>query len=373
MNHKSILGTALVGLALLPVVPTALTAAGVAGAVYTMDNSASANHILAFDRKASGELAAAGTYATGGVGSGGGLGNQGAVILSRDGRWLLACNAGSDDISVFRVTANGLEHASTTPSHGRRPISLTLHGNLVYVLNAGGAAGDRDSIAGFRLSQGELVPCPDSLFPLSAVDTGPAQIGFNNDGNFIVVTEKATQNIVVFTVNSEGGIDSGMSYPAAAPTPFGFAFSRHGQLVVTEAVGGMPDASVVSTYALSPDGELSGISTAIPTTETAACWAVVTRDGRFAYVSNTGSGSISGFAVQPTGEITLLQSSGVSGSTGSDSRPIDVAVSRDSRYLYSLNSGNGTLSAFRVNGHGSLQALPVTTGIPAGANGLAAR
>jgi 6-phosphogluconolactonase (cycloisomerase 2 family) len=135
----------------------------------------------------------------------------------------------------------------------------------------------------------------------------------------------------------------------------------------------MPDASVVSSYDLSDDGDLSVISPAVPTTETAACWIVITRNSRFAYTSNTGSGTISGYALSRDGELTLLNGDGITGNTGVGSVPIDMALSRDSRFLFSLNSGNGTLSAFRVNANGSLQSIIGLNGIPAGANGLAAR
>jgi len=192
-------------------------------------------------------------------------------------------------------------------------------------------------------------------------------------GDFLVVTEKATQNIDVFTLDDDGIVDSGKSFTAAAPTPFGFAFSPRGQLIVSEAVGGMPNASVVSSYDLSDDGDLSVISPAVPTTETAACWIVITRNSRFAYTSNTGSGTISGYALSRDSELTLLNSDGITGNTGTGSGPIDLALSRDSRFLFSLNGGNGTLSTFRVNADGALTALPDVSGIPAGANGLAAR
>ncbi len=100
---------------------------------------------------------------------------------------------------------------------------------------------------------------------------------------------------------------------------------------------------------------------------------MLTDDERYAYASNTGSGSISGFRVRHNGGLQLLNADGVTGATGEGSRPIDMALSGNSRYLYSLNSGNGTISAFRVNANGSLDALPGLSGIPAGANGLAAR
>jgi 6-phosphogluconolactonase (cycloisomerase 2 family) len=373
MNRKSFLQLAALTLALLPASLLATDDAWNAGAVYTMDNGTNGNHILAYHRAPNGTLSPASTFSTRGLGTGGGLGNQGGIILSRNGRWLFACNAASHEISVFLVTRHGLLLTDKVGSGGSQPISLTLHRHLLYVLNAGGAVGDKDNISGFVFFFGKLYPLPNSAHPLSADNTGPAQIEFSNDGDFLVVTEKATQNIDVFALDDDGRVDSGKSFTAAAPTPFGFAFSRRGHLIVSEAVGGMPDASVVSSYDLSDEGDLSVISPAVPTTETAACWIVITRNGRFAYTSNTGSGTISGYALDKEGRLTLLDSDGITGNTGAGSGPIDMALSHDSRFLYSLNSGNGTISAFRVNSKGALTSIAGANRVPAGANGLAAR
>ena len=155
---------------------------GNAGALFTMDNAAAANHVLAYRRSADGSLSPVGTFATGGTGTGGGLGNQSALILSHSGRWLFACNAGSDEISVFQVTPHGLQLTDKVGSGGRRPISLAFDRNLLYVLNAGGLADDVDNITGFLFSYGELSPLAGSTRPLSADNTDPAQISFSPDG-----------------------------------------------------------------------------------------------------------------------------------------------------------------------------------------------
>src|SRR5262245_50808107 len=106
------------------------------GAVYTMDNAAG-NHVLAFQRGVNGELTGAGSFATGGAGTGAGLSSQGAVLLSRDNRWLFACNAGSSEISVLAITRNGLSLSDKVSSGGQMPVSLALRRNLLYVVNAG--------------------------------------------------------------------------------------------------------------------------------------------------------------------------------------------------------------------------------------------
>jgi 6-phosphogluconolactonase len=341
-----------------------------ARALFTMDNATAGNHVLAYHRAADGALSFLGEFDTGGTGTGGGLGNQGALILSRSGRWLFACNAGSDEISVFRVTPHGLQLTDKVGSGGRRPISLAVHRNLLYVLNAGGLVGDADNVTAFLFFNGELSPLADSTRSLSAANTDPAQISFSRDGNVLVVTEKATSVIDTFTVNDDGLIDEHEQFASVGQTPFGFAFRRDA-LIISEAFGGAVNASAVSSYELADDGSLQVISPSVATTETAACWVVVTRNGHFAYVSNTGSGTLSGYNVSSDGSLSLLDADGVTGVTGPG--PIDMALSVNSHFLYALNSGDGTISAFRVNHDGSLSSLPGVDGIPSGANGLAVR
>jgi len=344
-----------------------------AGAVYTMDNATGGNNVLVFNRSADGSLTPAGSFSTTGLGTGTGLGNQGAVVLSRNGKFLFVVNPGSDEISVFNVRPNGLILRDKISSGGRRPISVTVHGNLVYVLNAGGSVGDSDNIAGFTIEcKGNLVPIPGSTRPLSSGSTDPAQIEFNRDGSVLVVTEKATNILSTYTVDDDGMASAPNSQTSVGTTPFGFAFGKRDQLFVSEAFGGAPDASAVSSYDLSEDGNLQVISPSVGTNETAACWVVITKNGRFAYVTNTGSATVSGYQINEDGTIALLDADGITATTGAG--PIDMALSRNSRFLYTLNSGSNTISLFEVNNDGSLTSLgPDLTGLPAGANGLAAR
>jgi 6-phosphogluconolactonase (cycloisomerase 2 family) len=337
------------------------------GAVYTATNALSGNEILVFHRMHDGRLAPAGAVSTGGLGTGADLGNQGGLILTGDEKWLLAVNAGSDEISVFRVRRRGIELVHVEPSNGSVPISLTEHDGLVYVLNAGS-----DSITGFWLERdGDLSPISRSTRPLSGSGTGPAQIQFDPRGKVLVVTEKNTNNIVTYEVDRSGRPGFAQVMDSNGETPFGFAFGKRGQLFVSEAFGGAPDASAVSSYDVDRGGELETVSASVGTTETAACWVVVTRDGRFAYTTNTGSGSISGYSIEFDGEIELLDADGRTGVTGSGSSPIDMSIA--GRFLYSLNGGTGTVGVFRIAHDGSLLRLPFAAGLPAGVNGLAAR
>lgn len=344
------------------------TGDGGPGALYVATNATVGNEILVFPRAGDGTLGTPSHFGTGGKGSGGGLGNQGGIALTQGERWLLVVNAGSNEVSVFAVGPDGLALTDRVSSGGKQPLSVTASRWVVYVLNAGGAG----NITGFRLSeQGRLRVLPHSTRPLSSPAPGPAEVAFSPDGEVLVVTEKATNTISTYRVKDDGLTEGPHPQASVGKTPFGFAFSRRGALVVSEAFGGAAGASALSSYDVSESGELAVVSASVGTTQTAACWVVITRDSRFAYTTNTGSGTISGYRLSPDGALTLLAPRGVNGTTGAG--PIDMAFSGNDRFLYALNSGSGTISAFQVNGDGSLTSQAGTSGLPPGANGLAAR
>jgi 6-phosphogluconolactonase (cycloisomerase 2 family) len=323
------------------------------GAVYVMTNDAAANAVQVFNRADDGTLTLSGTFPTGGAGTGSGLGSQGALILSPNGRLLFAVNAGSDEITAFQVRGGGLVWVDTEPSNGDMPISLTYHGGRLVALNAGGSG----AIAAFRVSSsGQLAPIPGATQPLSnggvGPAPGPAQVSFTPDGRQLVVTEKAT-NLILTYVAGGNSIQPPVTHPSSGETPFGFAFAGRSTLIVSEAFGGAPDASAMSSYHVGKNA-LNVVTPSAPTTETAACWVVVTGDGKYTYTTNTGSGSVTGYAIGDDGSLTILDADGV---TGPGSTPIDEALSRDSRYLYVLNSGTDTVSAFAVEWDGSLTPL----------------
>lgn len=344
-----------------------LSAASLPGAVAIESNGTAGNAVLVFARRPDGTLESPRAYPTGGRGTGAGLGNQGGVTLSGDGRFLLAVNAASNDVSVFRVGGTSLALTDRAASGGQLPISVTEHGGLVYVLNAGGT----ENISGFRLDpDGRLSALAGTTRPLSGSGVGPAQVGFSPTGTQLVVTEKGSNRITLFAVDAQGVAGPPRSQPSSGATPFGFAFDPRGRLVVSEAFGGAPDASALSSYALRRDGTLQVRSPTVPTTETAACWVAITPDGRYAYATNTGSASVSGYRLSADAGLTLLVASGSSGATGAG--PIDLAITPDGRRLYVLASGSHELSRFSIRSDGSLEAGDPTTGLPAGAGGMVA-
>ena len=338
------------------------------GAVYTLTNAAAGNAVAVFDRARDGSLAPDGTVPTGGNGTGAGLGSQGAIVLDR-GR-LFAVNAGSDTVSMLRVWRGGnVKLTDVAPSGGVRPISLTVRGKLLYVLNAGNATTPAN-ISGFIALWGKVVPLPGSSRPLSTASPDPAQIAFSPNGRHLAVTEKATNTIATYKVGKIGYASGPNAQPSAGMTPFGFAFDKRGRLIVSEAFGGAPDASALSSYALARNGTITPISASVKTTETAACWVVVTKKGRYTYTTNTGSNSITGYRIGSDGSLTLLDADGKTAATGA--APADMALAKSSRLLYSLAGGVPEINGFVVNGDGSLDPIETVGGLPAGTVGLAA-
>ncbi len=343
------------------------------GRVYVASNETTGNRVLQFARDENGTLTPDGAFNTGGVGTGAGLGNQGGLVLSDNAEWLLVVNAGSNDISVFAIDADGgsLKLTDRKASGGRRPISIATKGKIVYVLNAGGATGAADNISGFRLTRrGQLIPISGSTAPLSAANTGPAEIHFGTEEDEVFVTEKNTNRIDVFSLNERGAIRSSQSFSSTGATPFGFDVSRFDTILVSNANGGVANASSLTSYRFD-EGGLSVLAGPVPTNQSAACWVVATHSGRFAYTTNTGSASVSGYSIDANGVPTLLDSNGITAVTGKG--PIDAAFSFGDRFLYVLNSGDRSISGFAVAGDGSLSVAGTTSGLPAGANGLAAR
>jgi 6-phosphogluconolactonase len=346
------------------------------GAVYVMTNQPT-NEIVIFDRLGNGTLQRVGKIGTRGQGdpfrpgtttrATDPLASQGAVAIGLNSRFLFAVNAGSSDISAFAIGRTGLTFVDRVPSGGTRPISLTTRGNLLYVLNEGGTP----NVTAFTIaSDGDLTRLSQSTRSLPSGDLGdPAQVSFTPDGARLVITGKRSNLIATLRVKSDGRTGTLIITPSSGLTPFGFGFSG-GRLIVSEAAAGGSGESSVSSYAVS-DGGLEVISGAVPDFGTAACWLVVTGNGRYAYTSNTGSGQVSSYRVRDDGTLRLLDAT--ASDTSDSSLPIDMARSSDSRYLYVHLAGTRAVAVFRIQDTGALTRLQTIGELPRGAQGIAAR
>ena len=368
-----ILGLAAAAAVAVPASASASTSAGaspVVGHVYVNDNTTGTNTIGAFDRHADGSLTpeAGSPFVAGGAGTGAGLADQGAIQITPDGRFLLAVDAGSNQISVLQIRTDGsLSLVSVTGSGGTLPDSVAVHGSLVYVANSG--AGDAN-YTGFLLgSDGRLVPIPRSTVTLSA-NAAPADVLFNSTGTKLAGTEVGTSVIDSFTVGFNGRLTAapGSPFPAQGLGPFGSEFrpTNPDQLFVSNAHNVGAGTGTISAYTDSFNGTLTPVAgSPFADQQTAPCWVEITHNGHFLFTVNTGSGEISRYQIAPDGTLTLLGSTPVSQTGGVGA--VDARLSPDGRFLYVDESRIGKVGAFAVNG-GNLTELGTSPfALPAGA------
>jgi 6-phosphogluconolactonase (cycloisomerase 2 family) len=339
------------------------------GHVYVNDNTAGANTIAAFERAPNGSLTpiAGSPFAAGGAGTGAGLASQGAIQRSDDGRFLLAVDAGSNQVSVLRLGWNGVPEQVGEPvySGGEKPVSIAVSGDLVYVANAGAAA---PNITAFWLAPwGGLYRLPYSTVALPA-GSGPDDVVVDPTGQRLVVPLVNSSTIASFHIGWGGRLiaAAGSPFTAQGPGPFGSEFNpvNPSELYVSNAHGGAGNGTV-SAFNVSEWGELSSIgSSPFADLQTAPCWLEISHDGRYLFTVNTGSGEISSYAVQPGGSLALLGSTAF-GSSGAGA--VDLRLSPDGRFLFVNGSKANVVAAFAVNG-GSLTPLASSpTPLPVGA------
>src|SRR5688500_6702094 len=270
-----------------------------AGAVYVQTNAAP-NEVIAFRRADDGSLDRIGSVATGGEGDGTPhLQSQGSVTLTGDGQYLLVTNAASDDLSVFSVAADGSIELRERVHTGSTPRSVDERDGLVVVLNTG-----EPGLASFRLqAEGiERVEGGDQVLDPSHAD--PAQVAFSPDGSMVLITERATDSIVIYELTADGTFGASRTIASEGPTPYGFAFTSGGTLIVTEAFGAEKGAAAASSYAIL-DGSLVARTSSVGNGRSEICWAVITPDDRFAFTTNFADGVVSRYAIAADGSLSL--------------------------------------------------------------------
>jgi hypothetical protein len=353
----------------------------VVGHVYVDDNTAGANTVAGFDRHAGGSLTPTpgSPFSVGGAGLGAGDASQGSLQLSSDRRFLLAVDAGSSQISVLRIGHNGsLGPVPGSPfaSGGVNPVSIAVSHDLVYVANQGPGthAGDTN-YTGFRLHpDGRLDPIPGSTVALPS-DSKPGDVLFDSDGHKLVGTEIMGSKIDSFTVGRDGLLTAapGSPFDAQKFTPtqgygqLGSEFSpnRPDQLFVSDAhtSGGGGAPGLVSSFTDDPRGALAPISPSpVSNDGVASCWVEISHDGRYLFVVNTGTATISTYSIAHNGSITWLWST-PAGELGGGAE--DARLSPDGSTLWVVQAGANRVTGFSVRG-GALTPLSQASG-PAGA------
>jgi 6-phosphogluconolactonase len=341
----------------------------VVGYTYVNDNTVTANTVAGFARHADGSLTAlpGSPFAAGGAGLGTGLGSQGAIQATRHGRYLLVVDAGSNQISVLRVTGGGVPVLVGQPvsSGGVEPVSIAIFHHLVYVANTGTGG---SNYTGFRLHHhGTLTPVPGATVAVPA-GSGLGDVFFNADGTRLVGTRGNTSQIDSFVVRPDGRLLAAPGSPIAGQGlgQIGAEFSPVSpwQLFVSNAHNGA-GLGTVSAYRDGFFGQLSSIgSSPFADGQTAPCWVEISHDGRYLFTVNTASTSVSSYHINPGGSLTLIGSTPINGGGGDT----DARLSPDGRTLSVTGSGKLIVSVFAVNG-GYLTELPTSpTSLPAGSS-----
>jgi 6-phosphogluconolactonase (cycloisomerase 2 family) len=341
----------------------------VVGHAYVDDNTAGENTVAGLDRHADGSLAPipGSPFNVGGTGRGTGLASQGAIQLSSDGRFVLAVDAGSNQISVLRLGFDGVPHRVGPPvaSGGNEPVSIAVSRDLVYVANAGAS---ETNITGFRLAPwGALYPIPGSTVALPA-GSGPDDVLFDPRGHKLVVDLDNASSIASFHVDHDGRLEAapGSPIPAQGPGPFGAEFrpTNPSQLFVSNAHGGAGNGTI-SAFLVAHTGQLAPIGASpFANFQTASCWVEISHDGRFLFTVNTASGTISRYSINPDGSLVLLGSTSF-GSAGAGA--VDARLSPDGKTLLVVGSTANVIASFAVNGGELTQLESSPTPLPAGA------
>jgi 6-phosphogluconolactonase len=365
--------SAVIGLGVLMPVISAGAQVRTAETVFVMSNNADRNEVIAFQHEPNGSYKRT-DFDTFGRGSGGvndPLESQGSLILSSDRKLLLAANAGSGDVSVFRVQHNSLAFFEKISPGGSQPVSIAQRGNSVYVLNSGGAG----TVVGFSLDQsGHLHRTSNSTAFLSANATGGASISISPDGRFVAVVERIANKIDTFRIKPDGTLAKAVVTNSPGPGAFSAQFAPNGELIVSETgPGNIPNGSAISSYTVLSDGTLGAVSQSVATDGAANCWNAISPDGKRVYASNAGTSNIAGFAIGQSGELKPLNGT-IVGSNPEGSTNLDIAISGDGKFLYSLNGVVGSIGVFSIHPDGTLSEVTQVEGLPeaAGFNGIAA-
>lgn len=340
------------------------------GYVYVNDNSATTNTVAGFRRDHDGSLTPlpSSPFATGGAGTGAAIGSQGSLQPAFGGRYLLAVDAGSNQVSVLAVRGDGSLRpirGGTVSSGGTQPVSIAVHGNLVYVANAGaGASNYTGFVLGFdgvlRRLPGSTVGLPD--------DAQPGDVLFNGTGTRLAGTRVGTSLIDSFVVGRDGRLHAAPGSPFAAQGlgPFGSEFrpTDPSELYVSNAHGGTGKGTV-SAFRDGWDGRLTSIGASpFADRQTAPCWVEISNDGRYLFTVNTAQPSISSYAINRDGSLTLLGSTPFKNPTGL--APVDARLSPDGSTLSVVDSGTAQVSTFRVHRGALTELASSPTALPAG-------
>ena len=382
------------------------------GIAYVVSNKADGNTVIGLSHDGNGNFTTLGEYPTGGVGTGDlevpGLSPRDdshpltdgqdplisafAIQKTRDGQFVLVANPGDGTISSMKINEDySLSKVSTVKSGGSYPISITNHGDAVFVANIG-AGNFKGTLAGFTIDMdGNLAPMENAVRKLGRFGGRPSAVKFTPNGKYVVITHILSGLIAVFGyedgVLSKKPVSSIDSPQAdrhrALANPVGFDFIPKGNgdaiLVMSEARFFAPglqlpkrdgqfffETSSLTTYRVTADGDITLVTADALTGhareggQRTNCWIGVSADGRYAYAVNALDSSISSYTIGADGSASLLEE--LAYKTPSYTFLTDIYRSSDGKFFYQLHGYGGRVSALRINSDGSLTEVGVWEG-----------
>ncbi len=383
MSRKSFFYFALLAVSILTYTSSASAYyAKLEGNVYVMDNNPAGNKLMVYGRFSNGALSFFGSVRTGGLGAGDNfdndaLGSQESIIISEDKRWLYLVNAGSDNISVFRLTKLGRPILTQViSSQGDFPVSLTTDGEFVYVVNAGSDG----SIAGYSIrNNGRLRHLTGSVrtlgtglvgIPAGFVRvTSPGDIAFDTLNRRLLIPFGESPELDGGLLFSFSVDDNGMPSEQVTITdspgrlPFAVEFTANGTALVANGIGNDPDSfngGSLSSLNFTDDANLEPVDLVL-TEQSGVCWVRAAHTSDLVYTTNTAVGTISSYRVSRNGAITLVEEV----AADNIENATDFDLTEDDRFLYVTSPTQGDIVAYRINTYtGALTFLANFGGLP---------
>ncbi|MFZ9661300.1 MAG: lactonase family protein [Chitinophagaceae bacterium] len=313
---------------------------GNSGCLYVLGNQADDNKVKVILRKGDGTIEYYKDFSTGGKGTGAVIGTSSMMTISKDRKWLLVCNPGSDEISVFRINGSDLVLTSTMPLGFKFPNSVTIHGDIVYVL----CRGDEGEIIGMRLSSdGKLSKISGGVISI-APKIFPVQISFVNEGKQLLVSDRDQNTLKLFQVDENGLARELSTLISNSPKPYGFSVGKSGFVYMTEAKYG-----AVSVYKVS-DQEIISVMGPLYNYQKAICWSALTHHEKYLYATNADNSTLSSYTIDANHVLHLMSPDGFTNVTSKV--PIEMVISKDDLYLYVLCYREQSIQVFDLQNNG---------------------
>jgi 6-phosphogluconolactonase (cycloisomerase 2 family) len=329
------------------------------------------NLVVHYLRNSDGSLTAQTPASTGGKGTNGvnyfmgntigpdALTSNHSVLVSPDGHQLFVANAGDNSVSVMTIDAGGgLALQAVSPTGGIRPTSLAWNDGVLYVTHQQGV----NELGAYRVgTDGKLTQL--GQYPVLQQDALPTEVSVSPDHKFVVVNGflralspiTPGNTLLSFPINADGTLGQPVSSATADVGPFGGAFGRDAlaNLYVTADAAG----ATATSYNITAGGSFGVLSGPVSVAgQMAPCWVAITPDNRFVYISN-GSGTISQFALEGSGHLTLVNATAASEpaiKAGASSFAADAWISPDGKFLYQDYAGNDKIVVYAIGADGTL-------------------